>query len=82
MASAREQQRTIPSGVRECTTRDIKEASGYKNALDEHAQVRLDHIDDLGMVGSGSGGRRDRGLGGSGMGRRRGVRSRLLTRGH
>ena len=45
------------SGVREGTTGDIQKANGNKNALDEHAQVRLDPIDDLGMAGGGGGGR-------------------------
>jgi hypothetical protein len=44
------------SGVREGTTGDIQKANGNKNALDEHAQVRLDHVDDLGMVGVRGGG--------------------------
>ena len=57
MASIGEQLMTTPSGVREGTTGDIQEANGNKDALDVHAQVRLDHIDVLGMVGSGGGGR-------------------------
>ena len=57
MVSIGEQLTTTPSGVRESTTGDNQEANGNKNALDAYAQVRLDHIDVLGMVGSGGGGR-------------------------
>ena len=57
MVSIGEQLTTTPSGVRESTTGDNQEANGNKNALDAHAQVRLNHIDDLGMVGGGGGGR-------------------------
>ena len=57
VASIGEQLRTTPSGVRKGTTGDIQEANGNKNALDAHAQVRLDHIDDRGMVAVGGGGR-------------------------
>ena len=56
-ASIGEQLRTSASGVCEDTTGDIQEACGNKNALYAHAQVRLDHINDLGMVGGGGGGR-------------------------
>ena len=72
MVSIGEQLTTTPSGVRESTTGDNQEANGNKNALDAHAQVRLIHIDDLGTVGGGGGGRGGLELGLSGEARRAG----------
>jgi len=68
VVSIGEQLTTTPSGVSEGTTGDNQEANGNKNALDAHAQVRLNHIDDLGMVGGGGGGRGGLELGLSGRG--------------
>ena len=82
MASIGEQLMTTPSGVREGTTGDIQEANGNKDALDVHAQVRFNRIDDLGMVGSGGGGRGGLELGLSGTVRCRGITRCSATHAH
>ena len=81
-ASIGEQLRTTPSGVCAGTTGDIQEPKGNKNALDVNAQVRLDHIDDLGMVGGGGGGRGGLEVGLSGWGEADGPRRLTIPRLH